>query len=618
MARLGPGAFETIGGHVVNVAMAVLSAERPAGGRRIAGIDVSAPRGERPILARGKARRLRSQEIRLVSQQESLNGVDSRLTLEPLPGVDLLKAVALAPQGMSTGDYARFRRCFWESKRNPEWRFFQRPPNDKAHYSGREHVLQWGDGGRTHRENPKARVQGESAWERRGVVVGVMSSLNTTLYEGDMFDISCVPIVPRSEEHVLPAWCFCGSREYRKAVRRVDPKLNVTSATLAKVPFDLAHWQSVAATEYPNGLPEPYTDDPTQWLFHGHPCGSVVWDEETRWTAHGSLRVDASVLHVAVARLLGYRWPAEFDAEMRLAAECREWVERCWELHNFADADGIVCLQAAAGELPAVDRLRALLSAAYGEEWSAEKESQLLTSAGNGKRPPGSLNEWLRDRFFAEHCKLFHNRPFVWHIWDGRKDGFHALVNCHRLCGPDDEARRTLEALAYRHLGEWIDRQRDAQRQGEEGADARLASALDLERQLKLVLKGEPPYDLFVRWRPLHEQAIGWAPHLEDGVRLNIRPFMRAELQSGGRKGAGILRAKPNVTWKKDPGKETGSLRIRDSFPWFYFCPGQSSEKDRTDYIAAAEVEYDGNRWNDLHYTRAVKEQARQRAAREG
>ena len=45
-----------------------------------------------------------------------------------------------------------------------------------------------------------------------------------------------------------------------------------------------------------------------------------------------------------------------------------------------------------------------------------------------------SLDDWLRNRFFDEHCKLFHHRPFVWHIWDGRKrDGFHALVNYHKL-----------------------------------------------------------------------------------------------------------------------------------------------------------------------------------------
>ena len=128
-----------------------------------------------------------------------------------------------------------------------------------------------------------------------------------------------------------------------------------------------------------------------------------------------------------------------------------------------------------------------------------------------------------------------------------------------------------------------------------------------------LILKGEPPCDLFIRWRPLHGQPIGWAPNLDDGVRLNIRPFMRAELQSGGRKGAGILRAKPIIKWGKDRGKEPESLRPKGDFPWFYSCPGLGSEADRTDYEAAPEAEYDGARWNDLHYTRDAKEAALRR-----
>ena len=79
---------------------------------------------------------------------------------------------------------------------------------------------------------------------------------------------------------LLPAvWCFCSSPEYAVSVREIDQKLNVTNATLVKVPFDLDHWKKVADERYPNGLPEPYSDNPTQWIFHGDPCRSVIWDE---------------------------------------------------------------------------------------------------------------------------------------------------------------------------------------------------------------------------------------------------------------------------------------------------------------------------------------------------
>ncbi len=296
---------------------------------------------------------------------------------------------------------------------------------------------------------------------------------------------------------------------------------------------------------------------------------------------------------------------------MRLAPQQREVTDDCRAFDDFADPDGIVCLPAVRGEPPAADRLRALLASAYGDEWSAAAERALLTASS--PKPPKSLENWLRDRFFQEHCKLFHNRPFIWHVWDGRKDGFHALVNYHRLAGPQGQGRRTLESLTFAYLNEWIERQRTESQEGTPGADGRLAAALDLQEQLQRILAGEPPCDIFVRWRPLHGQAIGWEPNINDGVRLNIRPFMRAGLRKGGRAGAGVLRWKPNVKWGKDRGKEPRKLRSAEDFPWFWGCRGNGGEAERTDFLGEADGEIDGNRWNDLHYSRTTKETAWER-----
>ena len=208
-----------------------------------------------------------------------------------------------------------------------------------------------------------------------------------------------------------------------------------------------------------------------------------------------------------------------------------------------------------------------MLVAAFGPAWSPSTERDLLRAASGDAQPAASIEEWVQDRFFEEHCKAFQHRPFVWHVWDGRRDGFHALVNYHRLSAPGGEGRRTLEALTYSYLGDWIQRQEAERRAGKEGADGRLAAALDLQAQLQGILAGEPPYDLFVRWKSAPEQPVGWEPDIDDGVRLNIRPFMNAQLRTGGRKGAGILRWKPNINWKKDRGIESSILRPREDFP---------------------------------------------------
>jgi hypothetical protein len=317
----------------------------------------------------------------------------------------------------------------------------------------------------------------------------------------------------------------------------------------------------------------------------------VIWDEVTKWTAIGPKRTGATVLQSAVARLLGHRWPAESDEEMELSDESRILVAEVRKLDAFSDDDGICCLPAIRGEPAAHERLLRMMEAAYGEDWTAGTLNKLLAESGaQGK----GLDIWLRDYFFAQHCKLFHHRPFIWQIWDGLKDGFAALVNYHKL------DRANLERLVYTYLGDWIRMQERAAADGAQGADESIAAAKGLKAELEAILESEAPLDIFVRWKPIEEQPIGWEPDLNDGVRLNIRPFLLAG--DVGKKGAGILRAKPNIKWDKDRGKEPH--RDKADYPWFWYaeepplsCPGGP--------------DFTGNRWNNVHLTLARRRTAR-------
>ena len=408
-----------------------------------------------------------------------------------------------------------------------------------------------------------------------GVNVSQTRHICATLYTGERFDSTGAPIVPLDKANLPAVWTFCSSGEYERAIKSLNPGLFKTNSALLAVPFDLAHWKKAAAKKYPDGLPEPESDDPTQWLFHGHPYEAN----------------EDAMLQVAVARLLGYRWPAELDDKMRLSKRARALVKRCEELARFVDNDGIVCIPAVRGEEPAAERL-----------------GRLLDACGVKLEAGFDLDDWLRNGFFEQHCKLFHDRPFVWHIWDGRKrDGFHALVNYHKLAEGGGKGRRLLESLTYAYLGDWITRQRDGVKRGEGGAEDRLAAAIELQKRLEAILAGEPPFDIFVRWKKLSEQPIGWEPDINDGVRLNIRPFLASDLP-GGKKGAGILRCKPNIKWTKDRGKEP--QRDKADYPWFW-----GWDEKTVDFLGGKE--FDGNRWNDCHYTNKVKQAARDAAKEE-
>ena len=597
IARLGPGAFETISGEVVKAILLTMSRGCPTRASSgvpdeanvpgmMYGLDVSEFRA-----ASEKAVRLTKTEIRGTEQSRQLENPDSRVALSEESG-SLLEEYVSAFQGIATGDYACFGRKFWEFPAIADpWRFQQSTVLEAVDFGGREHVLHWGKEGEIYLQRREGvRIQGGGIWNKQGVVASQMGVLPVTHYTGELFDNNASGIGPAGDD-ILPAiWCFCSSPEYNKAVRRIDQQLKVTNATLTKVPFDVERWTKVAKDTYPNGLPRPYSNDPTQWIFHGHPCGSVVWDETEKRKAHGLLRTDPAVLQTAIARLLGYRWPAEQDLGMELADEQREWAHRSQGLLEFADTDGVVCIPSVRGEPPARDRLLSMLAAAFGDAWNESVLAKLLAEADSS-----SLDDWLRNRFFEDHCKLFQHRPFLLHIWDGRRrDGFHALVNYHKLVQGDGKGRQLLESLVFSYLGDWIARQQDGEKRGVGGAEDRLAAAQELQKRLKAILEGEPPFDIFIRWKPIEEQPLGWEPDINDGVRLNIRPFMALDLP-GGKKRAGILRAKPNIHWRKDRGKEP--VRDQEHFPWFW--------KDR---------KFTGERVNDVHLTNAEKRAAREAA----
>jgi hypothetical protein len=578
IARLGPGAFETISGEVVKAILITLSrgnhsmaGSKPAENHQIRGLDVSELR-----TAERKTVELSSTEIKSVDQRIQLKNPDAVVSLENLRQGTKLGVVARSLAGIDSGDSNRFCCKFWEQQRLLSGWIYQLNSNAATKsFNGREHILFFENGKGALAECPGGSIRNVNFWGRKGISITRMNNLPASISLGEGWNRNCACLIPKDEKNLGAIWVYACSLCFPIDVRKVNQKLSVSEATFENIFFDLEHWTKVAEEKYPNGLPQPYSDDPTQWIFHGHPCGSVIWDEDTKWTAHGTLRTDEAVLHVAVARLLGYRWPAELDPDMELADEQREWVNRCNSLLSFADEDGIVCIPPVRGEASAADRLLNLLAAAYGDTWSNNLLAQLLKNADHAGK---TLETWLRDKFFTQHCKLFKHRPFIWHIWDGLKDGFAALVNYHKL-----DTKR-LETLIYTYLGDWINRQKQDIIDGVDGAGERLDAAEALKKKLELIHEGEAPYDIFVRWKPIDQQPIGWDPDLNDGVRLNIRPFM--SVPDIRKKGAGVLRDKPNIKWTKDRGKDVVSA------PWYHL--------------------FKGDRINDLHLTLSEKRAARE------
>jgi hypothetical protein len=550
------------------VVMHSFTVVKPNQTSRLAGFDVGMA-----LSAEGKALALPSCPISVINQFNQLQNPDIAIVFEEASQITRLLNYADSHQGAHTFDVSRFRLFFWEIDSCLEsWNLHSSSPSGLVEFSGyhfvsykREEGNAFGKIMKEIANNPQEKRSvmwraGHNAWGKLGVACAWMGTLPVSLYIGQIFDNSVAVIIPKKTEYLLPIYCFCSSFQYLQEVRKINQKTQVADSTLVKVPFDLTHWQKVAKEKYPHGLPKPFSSDPTQWLFNGHPKGSD------------------HPLQVAVVRLLGYRWPRQTGSSF---LDCPALKKDGLEAH--ADDDGIVCLSGLNREQPAASRLRLFLADALGKF----DERVLISVTGSDK---ATLEDWLRDDFFEQHYTLFHHRPFVWHIWDGRKDGFNVLVNYHKL----DNAN--LQKLAYTYLGDWIRKQDEDAKADKPGAAERLGAAKALQIELANILKGEPPYDIFVRWKPLSQQPIGWKPDINDGVRLNIRPFLQAK--DVGKKGAGILRSKLNIKWDKDRGKEP--QRDKKEYPWFW-C----EEEPGTEPIGGKE--FIGNRWNDVHLTVDMK-----------
>lgn len=525
VVRLGFNAFQIMNWWATSTSLLVVSRQDASDDHKFAGFDVASARTPAE-----KAELLKSVAVQGATQSVVAQKKESVINFSAQHNLKSLSDFVTLAKGICTGDRDRFVACFWElPKQTPGWTWFKSSVNVTVPIGGCEYILYWEDGRGEFinfvRErlggNEGAWVRGESVWRKLGVSVSRMGHLPCSLYHGELFDDNSVVLVPNKEEDLPWLWDYASSGQLAVELRKINQKLSVDNTYFGLIPIE--------STESNTQLPSTTSTNPTQWLFSGHPKGSN------------------HPLQVAVARLLGYRWPRQTGSNF---TECPAPVPD--DLAGYSAADGILCLSSVAGEESAGTRLRSLLQSALGVEYNLP---QLLL----GKKS-GTLETWLRDEFFEEHCQIFLQRPFVWHVWDGLKDGFHALVNYHNL------DRRNLEKLIFSYLGDWLSRQRQDVQNGVEGADTRLAAAEHLQGELKRILEGEGPYDIFVRWKPIKRQPIGWEPDLNDGVRVNIRPWVtEAKLYKATK--PGILRITPSIKYTKDRGKEPS--RDAREFPWY-------------------------------------------------
>jgi Eco57I restriction-modification methylase len=231
---------------------------------------------------------------------------------------------------------------------------------------------------------------------------------------------------------------------------------------------------------------------------------------------------------VTLLRLLGYRWPEQdaYEAEHGPIFD-----------PALVDADGIIPLLPCGDEPTAEARIRDRLERQFGDERAETFLRDFRKYVGR------DLADWLRRDFFKRHAQQFKNRPIAWHL-RSPEGAFEAFVLYHRL------SRETLVKLRAEYAGPRIARLKAEAARAKDAGNARLAADLQVQvedveafrRQLEAIERGDELRDrIRCRWKD--ETATGrpgpYAPDIDDGVKVNIRPFQET----------GLLRAKVITKW---------------------------------------------------------------------
>lgn len=247
----------------------------------------------------------------------------------------------------------------------------------------------------------------------------------------------------------------------------------------------------------------------------------------------GTRTIIEDILAVRAAEVV---WP-----QMERKTLDQKRMEHVWRLLSYlvariviADEDGIVPLMAVSGEESLLEQVRNELKTHFPDQDINRIEVDIaneLKRKVKGYQSVDGIERWLSDVYFDYHSSLYNNRPIFLHIASSQGKGepaFGALVHYHKF------DRDRMAKLRGSYLQETIDHfRRQAALASQEGRtedrqelQTKLEEVQDLDRRLQQVQEGHFP--ILTPWKSPEELPQGWAPDLDDGVKVNIEPLQRA------------------------------------------------------------------------------------------
>ena len=226
-------------------------------------------------------------------------------------------------------------------------------------------------------------------------------------------------------------------------------------------------------------------------------------------------------------------------------------MEHVWRLLSYAvkqvveaDGDGIVPFAPLSGEASLLDRVHDQLATLFPEQDVNRVEVEIaneLKRTVKGYKLASSIGEWLNNIYFDYHASLYKKRPIIWHIASSQSSSssaFSVLCHYHKF---DANRMAKLRAgylrdaiEAYRREAALADKERRAEDHLE--WQAKLEETQALDRKLQAVQEGyhegaeggDCDYRILTPWKSPEDRPKGWAPDIDDGVKVNIEPLQKA------------------------------------------------------------------------------------------
>ena len=232
-----------------------------------------------------------------------------------------------------------------------------------------------------------------------------------------------------------------------------------------------------------------------------------------------SSRLVQDYVSVTIQRLLGYRWPVQDEFEKTSGPILPP---------HLVVEDGIIPVIGSPNKTAAIECVRARLESQFGADGLYDSERQFQRLVGT------DLATWIETAFFSYHLQQFKHRPIAWHL-TSPEGTFQAFVLYHKL------SQLTLQKLRAQYAGEFVSRLHIEQERAKNRGDNNAVSELQLKiedieefrSRIEAIERGdELKYRIRCPWKG--EEKNGrpgpYAPDIDDGVKVNIRPFQESGL----------------------------------------------------------------------------------------